>query len=196
MNDREAVKVLIVNDDGQYLAGTATDWEFTDDRSKATVFDYLERPGGGDASIWSARPTGGFGSPLSWTRGKCMSFVTGADAGCGPSRLFFDGQQFLCGDCREDAFRRLSQASQPQSPVAGLGASVFLRHQVSVLLRIVRAGHFSHNHDWHCVCTLRSPHCQDRRQTCGSRDAEQVHESVYTQHSNWMVLSGTIQVDA
>src|SRR5208337_149190 len=40
MNDREAVKVLIVNDDGQYLAGTATDWEFTDDRRQATVFDY------------------------------------------------------------------------------------------------------------------------------------------------------------
>ena len=40
MNDREAVKVLIVNDDGQYLAGTATDWEFTDERSRATVFDY------------------------------------------------------------------------------------------------------------------------------------------------------------
>ena len=30
MNDREAVKVLIVNDDGQYLAGTATDWKFTE----------------------------------------------------------------------------------------------------------------------------------------------------------------------
>src|SRR5512143_2260206 len=40
MNDRETVKVLIVNDDGQYLAGTAFDWEFTDDRSKARVFDY------------------------------------------------------------------------------------------------------------------------------------------------------------
>ena len=40
MNDREAVKVLIVNDDGQYLAGTASDWEFTDDRGKAKVFDY------------------------------------------------------------------------------------------------------------------------------------------------------------
>ena len=41
-NDHEAVKVLIVNDDGQYLAGTATHWEFTDDRSQARVFDYLE----------------------------------------------------------------------------------------------------------------------------------------------------------
>ena len=42
MNDRVAVKVLIVNDDGQYLAGTATHWEFTDNRSQARVFDYLE----------------------------------------------------------------------------------------------------------------------------------------------------------
>ena len=41
-NDRETVKVLIVNDDGQYLAGTATNWEFTDDRSQARVFDYQE----------------------------------------------------------------------------------------------------------------------------------------------------------
>ena len=40
-NDREAVKVLIVNDDGEDLAGTATHWEFTDDRTQARVFDYL-----------------------------------------------------------------------------------------------------------------------------------------------------------
>jgi len=41
MNDRVAVKVLIVNDDGQYLAGTATEWEFTEDRTRARVFDYV-----------------------------------------------------------------------------------------------------------------------------------------------------------
>ena len=41
MKDREAVNVLIVNDDGQYLAGTATEWEFTDDRTRARVFDYI-----------------------------------------------------------------------------------------------------------------------------------------------------------
>ena len=38
MNDREAVKVLIVNDDGLYLAGTAMHWEFTDDRRQGQGF--------------------------------------------------------------------------------------------------------------------------------------------------------------
>jgi hypothetical protein len=41
MSDGVPVKVLIVNDDGQYLAGTATEWEFTDDRTRAKVFDYV-----------------------------------------------------------------------------------------------------------------------------------------------------------
>jgi len=41
MMKAEAIKVLIVNQDGQYLAGTSTHWEFTEDRTRARVFDYV-----------------------------------------------------------------------------------------------------------------------------------------------------------
>jgi len=42
MEDISHIKVLIVNEDGLYLAGTAAHWEFTEDRTKATVFDYVQ----------------------------------------------------------------------------------------------------------------------------------------------------------
>ncbi len=41
MIQSEEVKVLIVNEEGQYLSGTATHWEFTEDRTRARVFDYV-----------------------------------------------------------------------------------------------------------------------------------------------------------
>jgi len=66
MKDREAVNVLIVNDDGQYLAGTATEWEFTDDRTRARVFDYIgervaeqiELVRKAHGKVWIAGPNG------------------------------------------------------------------------------------------------------------------------------------------
>ena len=101
MNDREAVKVFIVNDDGQYLAGTATEWEFTDDRSKAAVFDYL-----GDrvaerielvrkvhGRVWIA---------VRLDPREVYEFCDRCGRRMRASRTFFDGQQFLCADCRED----------------------------------------------------------------------------------------------
>ena len=42
MMDSDEIKVLIVNEEGQYLAGTAVHWEFTEDRTRARVFDYLK----------------------------------------------------------------------------------------------------------------------------------------------------------
>jgi hypothetical protein len=39
--ESEEIKVLIVNEEGLYLSGTATQWEFTEDRGRARVFDYL-----------------------------------------------------------------------------------------------------------------------------------------------------------
>jgi hypothetical protein len=101
MNDREAVKVLIVNDDGLYLAGTATDWEYTDDRSKAAVFDYL-----GDrvaerielirkvhGRVWIA---------VKLDPREVYEFCDRCGCRIRAIRTFFDGQQFLCGECRGD----------------------------------------------------------------------------------------------
>jgi hypothetical protein len=101
MNDGAAVQVLIVNDDGQYLAGTATDWEFTDDRRKARVFNFqadrvaerIELVRKAQGRTWIA------------VRLDPREIFEFCDR-CGCRKLafemFFDGRQFLCGDCRDD----------------------------------------------------------------------------------------------
>jgi len=100
MNDREAVKVLIVNDDGQYLAGTAMDWEFTDDRSRATVFDYfadqvaerIELVRRAHGRVWIA---------VRLDPREVYEFCDRCGRRMRALRTFFDGQQFLCHECRE-----------------------------------------------------------------------------------------------
>ncbi len=101
MNDRDAVKVRIVNDDGLYLAGTAFEWEFTDDRSRARVFDYeadrvaerIELVRKVQGQIWIA------------VRVDPREVYEFCDR-CGQRgrawRTYFDGRQFLCADCRKD----------------------------------------------------------------------------------------------
>jgi hypothetical protein len=100
MKDRLAVKVLIVNDDGQYLAGTATAWEFTEDRSRARVFDYLkdrvaeqiELVRRAHGRVWIAVKL----DPL-----ETYEFCDRCGCRMVAPRAFFDGKQFLCPDCRE-----------------------------------------------------------------------------------------------
>jgi hypothetical protein len=98
INDREAVKVLIVNDDGQYLAGTATHWEFTDDRSQARVFDYLgdrvaetiELIRKAHGRVWIA---------VKLDPREVYEFCDRCGRRMRAFRTYFDGQRFLCGDC-------------------------------------------------------------------------------------------------
>jgi hypothetical protein len=100
MNDREAVKVLIVNDDGQYLAGTATDWEFTDDRSRAAVFDYsadrvaerIELVRKAHGRVWIA---------VRLDPREVYEFCDRCGRRMRALRTFFDGQLFLCGACSD-----------------------------------------------------------------------------------------------
>jgi hypothetical protein len=101
MNDREAVKVLIINDDGQYLTGTAIEWDFTEDRSKATVFDYhgdrvaerIELVRKAQGQTWIA---------VRLDPREIYEFCD--QCGCRKLvfKMLFDGRQFLCGDCRDD----------------------------------------------------------------------------------------------
>ena len=99
MNDRVAVKVLIVNDDGQYLAGTATHWEFTDDRSQARVFDYLEDRvaetieliRNAHGRVWIA---------VKLDPREVYEFCDRCGSRMRAFRMYFDGRQFLCEDCR------------------------------------------------------------------------------------------------
>ncbi len=100
MNDREAVKVLIVNDDGQYLAGTAFAWEFTDDRGKARVFDYaadrvaerIELVRKVHGRVWIA---------VRLDPREVYEFCDRCGRRMRALKTFFDGQRFLCNDCRD-----------------------------------------------------------------------------------------------
>jgi hypothetical protein len=101
-NEREPVKVLIVNDDGQYLAGTATHWEFTDDRTQARVFDYLgdrvaetiELIRKAHGRVWIA---------VKLDPGEVYEFCDRCGCRMRAYRMYFDGRQFLCMDCKEPA---------------------------------------------------------------------------------------------
>jgi len=98
MNDGEAVKVLIVNDDGLYLAGTAFNWEFTDSRSKARVFDYhrdrveerIELVRKAQGKVWVA---------VRVDPREVYEYCDRCGRRMRPLRTFFDGHEFLCADC-------------------------------------------------------------------------------------------------
>jgi hypothetical protein len=104
MSEPVALKVLIVNEHGQYLAGTATRWEFTEDRSRAKVFDYdkdrvpeqirlVKRAHG---MVWIAvklDPREGY------------EFCDRCGTRSMPRHLYFNGQQFLCRDCKAEPDR-------------------------------------------------------------------------------------------
>jgi hypothetical protein len=99
MNDRDPVKVLIVNDDGQYLAGTATHWEFTDDRSQAKVFDYLEDRVA-DTIELIRKAHGRVWIAVKLDPREVLEFCDRCGRRMHAPRAYFDGQRFLCADCR------------------------------------------------------------------------------------------------
>ena len=102
MNDREAVKVLIVNDDGQYLTGSAMCWEFTEDRAKARVFDYLEDQVAERIDL-VRKAHGRVWIAVKLDPREVYEFCDQCGCRMRAFRAYFDGQQFLCGDCRRDS---------------------------------------------------------------------------------------------
>ena len=100
MDDTEVVKVLIVNEDGQYLAGTATHWEFTEDRSRARVFDYVEENVAAilgliqksHGTVWIA---------VKLDPREAYEFCDRCGSRMTALRAFFDGAQFLCPACND-----------------------------------------------------------------------------------------------
>jgi len=102
MSDGDAIKVLIVNEHGQYLAGTASHWEFTEDRWRARVFDFhndrvteqlgLVRKIYG--SVWIAVKLDP--SETHELCDRCGTRMTALNA-------VFDGAQFLCRECEARA---------------------------------------------------------------------------------------------
>ncbi len=101
MNDTETIKVLIVNDDGQYLAGTAFAWEFTDDRSKAKVFDY-HRDRVAESIELVRKTEGKVWIPVRLDPREVYEFCDRCGSRLRAFKMFFDGERFLCADCRAD----------------------------------------------------------------------------------------------
>lgn len=100
MNEPEAIKVLIVNEDGQYLAGTATEWEFTEERTRARVFDYaddhvasiLKLVKNIYGTVWIA---------VKLDPSEAYEFCDRCGSRMSSLRAFFDGERFICPECRK-----------------------------------------------------------------------------------------------
>jgi hypothetical protein len=103
MKDAGGIKVLIVNEEGLYLAGTATHWDFTEERTRARVFDYwqddvekmLNLVKNAHGIVWIA---------VRLDPGEAYEFCDRCGARITAVLAFFNGEQFLCGPCRHDAF--------------------------------------------------------------------------------------------
>ncbi len=96
----DVIKVLIVNDCGQYLAGTATHWEFTDDRIRARVFDYTRDHVAEQIDL--VRRAHG----LTWIAVRldpreAYEFCDRCGARIVNIRAYFDGKNFFCAQCRQ-----------------------------------------------------------------------------------------------
>jgi len=98
--EKNAIKVYIRAQDGAYLTGAGAEWEFTVDRRKAAVFDYvhdriaeqlegLRRDQGIALVVERVDP-----KEIHESCDQCEQLVA-------PAKAFFDGRKFLCGDCRE-----------------------------------------------------------------------------------------------
>lgn len=98
MRESDEIKVLIVNEEGLYLSGTATQWEFTEDRARARVFDYL-----GDhvaALLHLVRNA----SQAIWIAVKldpreAYEFCDRCGARMTAAQARYDGTQFYCPGC-------------------------------------------------------------------------------------------------
>ena len=98
--EQSTTKVYIRGQDGAYLMGSGAEWEFTTDRKKATVFDYLgdriaeqvdglRREHGISLKVELIDPR-----EVHESCDECEQLIS-------PTKAFFNGEKFLCSDCRD-----------------------------------------------------------------------------------------------
>jgi len=95
----EAIKVVIVNEEGQYIAGSAHCWEFTEDRARAKVFDYVADHVAEQIKL--VRNTQG----IVWIAvrldpSEVFEFCDRCGSRVAPADAFYSGKEFLCRTCR------------------------------------------------------------------------------------------------
>jgi len=111
MNDSHAIKVILQNQEGRYLAGDLEQGELTDERAKARVLNYVQD--GVREQLDALRQTRG----ISWTvvRLDPREAYEICDQ-CGRRvmsfKALFDGSRFLCDQCTQ----RLASANEDSPP--------------------------------------------------------------------------------
>ena len=93
------MKVRIRNSEGKYLAGKDAGWGFSEDASKAVVFDYVAHRI--EEQLEIIRQSQGLNlqaeevDPIEVLEScdRCHSWFS-------PFSIFFDGRTFLCTECR------------------------------------------------------------------------------------------------
>lgn len=101
MNQPGEIKVLIVNEEGQYLAGTATNWGFTEERTRARVFDFcqdhvpemLSLVKNAHGIVWIA---------VKLDTCEAYEFCDRCGSRMTALLAFFNGVEFLCEACRDE----------------------------------------------------------------------------------------------
>jgi hypothetical protein len=93
------IKVVLQNPDGKYLAGSAINWWFTEDRFGAIVFDFWGQQVKEQLTLLAEL----VGIPLNpvvvppqdvyETCDSCQCLFTAR-------QVFFDGRRFLCAECQ------------------------------------------------------------------------------------------------
>ena len=92
-------KVYIRGENGAYLTGAGAEWQFTAERAKATVFDYLQdriaeqveglrKDHGILLKVEAVDPR-----EVHESCDECEELMA-------PTKAFFDGEKFLCGNCK------------------------------------------------------------------------------------------------
>ena len=102
MRESHDIKVVLRDSEGRYVSGSAINWGFADDRSRAIVFDYVaERV---EEQLEFLRKSHGIvlkvellpANEIYETCDHCHRLIM-------PLKTFFDGERFLCPDCSAKA---------------------------------------------------------------------------------------------
>jgi len=93
-------KVFIQTENGAYLTGSGTQWEFTGERTRGTVFDYVEdRISEQLEAILRTHGIALVAVPVD----PAEIHEACDDCAClvAPARAFYDGKKFLCDYCKD-----------------------------------------------------------------------------------------------
>jgi hypothetical protein len=102
MPESQDIKVVLRNAEGRFVAGSALNWGFVEDRTRALVFNYFSEQI--EEQLALLRKTQGLvlqaepvpAKEVYETCDCCRRLVT-------PFKVFFNGKKFLCHDCRAKA---------------------------------------------------------------------------------------------